>query len=58
MKEYTCVNCKEIWNYCEEDQDCPTVCPLCNMSVIDAFKDIREEEGLWAAIKFIIKNRI
>lgn len=58
MKEYICKNCKDVWNYYEEDMDCPTICPLCEMPIIDVFKDISAEEGRIAAIKFIIKNRI
>lgn len=61
--KYICKNCKEDWEFYPKDyhynkKKYPESCPLCEMPRKQAFDDIRETEGLWEAIKFIIKNRI
>ena len=54
--KYICQNCKEEWEI--EGKIKPKICSLCEMPISQAFHDIREVEGLWEAIKFIVKNRL
>jgi hypothetical protein len=63
MKPYICKNCNDEWEFVPKDykynkNKYPTTCPFCNMSIGQAFADIKEKEGFATAFKFILKNRI
>jgi len=63
MKKYTCNNCNEEWEFFPQDykyrkNTYPTTCSLCNMPRRQAFSDIKKIEGIWEAIKFVVRNRI
>ena len=63
MKTYTCTNCKDDWEFFPEDYKYkkklyPTSCPLCNMPRLQAFGDIAKVEGIWEAIKFVVRFRV
>jgi len=60
---YTCDNCKEEWLFFPSDyrykkSSYPTRCALCSMPIVQVFKDIYQNVGLWEAIKFILQNRL
>ena len=61
MDNYYCIKCKDEWEFCPDDYEYdeslyPTVCPFCQMSKSQLFHDIRKEEGIWQAIKEVVKR--
>ncbi len=54
--KYICTNCKEEWEI--EGNVKPELCSLCDMPIMQAFRNIWAVEGFWGAVKFIIKNRL
>ena len=57
--EYTCVKCKEEWNYEHYDYEeggHPKVCPFCTMPKTQLFKDVYKEEGLFIALKEVLRR--
>ena len=63
MKFYTCENCKHEWEFFPKDykynkKHYPKICPLCKMSILQTYRDIRIVEGVWESIKFVIKYKI
>ena len=55
--EYICQKCHELWGFFPFDYefiiDYPTICPLCNMPLRQAVKEIWQEEGLLAVFSYL-----
>lgn len=62
--EYKCVCCGEVWGWCPEDYEDPSVhediCPFCTMPFSQLIGDIYKTEGVrgTASILRIIYKRI
>ncbi len=59
--EYVCKQCGDVWRFIPEDYDYisdnyPTICPLCEMPVIEMIREVFEEEGIRGVIKQMIKR--
>ncbi len=59
---YTCKCCNEIWEFCPDDYEYdenlyPTICPLCNMSIMGMLEELRDE-NIFVKLKYIYKRII
>ncbi len=57
--EYVCEDCAGLVYFYPEDyefeeEDYPTVCPLCDMPIIQMIKDVYPSEGLKETIRLVL----